>query len=81
MSIMVCTGKAASMGVLFLDASAIENLCKINTLVVDKTGTLMEGRPVFHSVEAAQNFDPNDVLQLAASFDQGSEHPLAHGAS
>ncbi|MHC8399771.1 heavy metal translocating P-type ATPase [Pseudomonas sp. MDT1-17] len=78
MSIMVSTGKAASMGVLFRDASAIENLCKIDTMIVDKTGTLTEGRPVFHSVEAAQNFDPNDVLQLAASLDQGSEHPLAH---
>jgi Cu+-exporting ATPase len=52
MSIMVSTGKAASMGVLFRDASAIENLCKIDTLIVDKTGTLTEGRPVFHSVEA-----------------------------
>ncbi|MHC8351681.1 heavy metal translocating P-type ATPase [Pseudomonas sp. RT4P38] len=78
MSIMVSTGKAASMGVLFRDASAIENLYKIDTLIVDKTGTLTEGRPVFHSVEATQNFDPNDVLQLAASLDQGSEHPLAH---
>ncbi len=78
MSIMVSTGKAASMGVLFRDASAIENLCKIDTLIVDKTGTLTEGRPVFHSVEATQNFAPNDVLQLAASLDQGSEHPLAH---
>jgi Cu+-exporting ATPase len=78
MSIMVSTGKAASMGVLFRDASAIENLCKIDTLIVDKTGTLTEGRPVFHSVEATPNFTPSDVLQLAASLDQGSEHPLAH---
>lgn len=78
MSIMVSSGKAASMGVLFRDASAIENLCKIDTLIVDKTGTLTEGRPVFHSVEATTPFDPNDVLQLAASLDQGSEHPLAH---
>ncbi len=78
MSIMVSTGKAASMGVLFRDASAIENLCKIDTLIVDKTGTLTEGRPVFHSVEATQKFVKNDVLQLAASLDQGSEHPLAH---
>lgn len=78
MSIMVSTGKAASMGVLFRDASAIENLCKIDTLIVDKTGTLTEGRPVFHSVEAAPSFNPHDVLQLAASLDQGSEHPLAH---
>ncbi|MCF5699950.1 heavy metal translocating P-type ATPase [Pseudomonas syringae] len=78
MSIMVSTGKAASMGVLFRDASAIENLCKIDTLIVDKTGTLTEGRPVFHSVEATPSFNPHDVLQLAASLDQGSEHPLAH---
>ncbi|MCI1021437.1 heavy metal translocating P-type ATPase [Pseudomonas putida] len=78
MSIMVSTGKAASVGVLFRDASAIENLCKIDTLIVDKTGTLTEGRPVFHSVEAAPDFNPHDVLQLAASLDQGSEHPLAH---
>ena len=78
MSIMVSTGKAASMGVLFRDASAIENLCKIDTLIVDKTGTLTEGRPVFHSVEATPRFNPHDVLQLAASLDQGSEHPLAH---
>ncbi|WP_283189506.1 heavy metal translocating P-type ATPase [Pseudomonas sp. PMCC200344] len=78
MSIMVSTGKAASMGVLFRDASAIENLCKIDTLIVDKTGTLTEGRPVFHSVEATPSFNSYDVLQLAASLDQGSEHPLAH---
>lgn len=78
MSIMVSTGKAASMGVLFRDASAIENLCKIDTLIVDKTGTLTEGRPVFHSVEATADFSPQAVLQLAASLDQGSEHPLAH---
>ncbi|WDG70312.1 heavy metal translocating P-type ATPase [Pseudomonas chlororaphis] len=78
MSIMVSTGKAASMGVLFRDASAIENLCKIDTLIVDKTGTLTEGRPVFHSVEATPDFSPQAVLQLAASLDQGSEHPLAH---
>jgi P-type Cu+ transporter len=78
MSIMVSTGKAASMGVLFRDASAIESLCRIDTLVVDKTGTLTEGRPVFHSVEATPTFSPDDVLHLAASLDQGSEHPLAH---
>lgn len=77
MSIMVSTGKAASLGVLFRDASAIENLCKIDTLIVDKTGTLTEGRPVFHSVEATADFAPHDVLQWAASLDQGSEHPLA----
>ncbi|WP_137820160.1 heavy metal translocating P-type ATPase [Pseudomonas sp. 2FG] len=78
MSIMVATGKAAGSGVLFRDASAIENLCKIDTLIVDKTGTLTEGRPVFHSVEATPEFDSREVLHLAASLDQGSEHPLAH---
>ncbi|WP_226921052.1 copper-transporting P-type ATPase [Pseudomonas brassicacearum] len=78
MSIMVSTGKAASLGVLFRDASAIENLCKIDTLIVDKTGTLTEGRPAFHSVEATQGFDDRQVLLLATSLDQGSEHPLAH---
>ncbi len=72
MSIMVSTGKAASMGVLFRDASAIENLCKIDTLIVDKTGTLTEGRPVFHSVEATPDFNSHDVLQLAASLDQAA---------
>ncbi len=78
MSIMVSTGKAASLGVLFRDASAIENLCRIDTLIVDKTGTLTEGRPAFHSVKATPGFDDRQVLLLAASLDQGSEHPLAH---
>lgn len=78
MSVMVATGKAASSGVLFRDASAIENLCKIDTLIVDKTGTLTEGRPVFHSAEGTGSFDSAEVLRLAASLDQGSEHPLAH---
>jgi len=64
--------------VLFRDASAIENLCKIDTLIVDKTGTLTQGRPVFHSVEGTQRVEPREVLRLAASLDQGSEHPLAH---
>jgi len=77
MSIMVSTGKAAGMGVLFRDAGAIENLCKIDTLIVDKTGTLTEGRPVFHSVQTTQGFDTRQVLLWAASLDQGSEHPLA----
>ncbi|HGM7559352.1 TPA: heavy metal translocating P-type ATPase [Pseudomonas aeruginosa] len=78
MSVMVATGKAAGSGVLFRDAAAIENLRKIDTLIVDKTGTLTEGRPVFQSVEAASGFSAEDVLRLAASLDQGSEHPLAH---
>ncbi|WP_338110563.1 copper-translocating P-type ATPase [Pseudomonas indica] len=78
MSVMVATGKAASSGVLFRDAAAIENLRKIDTLIVDKTGTLTEGRPAFHSVEAVAGFSEDEVLRLAASLDQGSEHPLAH---
>lgn len=78
MSVMVATGKAAGSGVLFRDAGAIENLRKIDTLIVDKTGTLTEGRPAFHSVEAAPGFPRDEVLRLAASLDQGSEHPLAH---
>ncbi len=64
MSVMVSTGKAATSGVLFRDASAIENLCKIDTLIVDKTGTLTEGRPVFHSAEGAGPFEPNEVLPI-----------------
>ncbi len=77
MSIMVATGKAAGSGVLFRDAAAIENLRNIDTLIVDKTGTLTEGRPAFHSVEAVPGFTQDEVLRLAASLDQGSEHPLA----
>ena len=78
MSVMVATGKAAGSGVLFRDAAAIENLRKIDTLIVDKTGTLTEGRPAFHSAEAAAGFTQDEVLRLAASLDQGSEHPLGH---
>lgn len=77
MSIMVATGRAAGEGVLFRDAEAIENLRKIDVLIVDKTGTLTEGRPAFRSALAADGFDQHEVLRLAASLDQGSEHPLA----
>ncbi|MFZ2648760.1 MAG: heavy metal translocating P-type ATPase [Burkholderiaceae bacterium] len=77
MSIMVATGKGATNGVLFRDAAAIENLRKIDTLIVDKTGTLTEGRPAFERAVAAAGFDDKEVLRLAASLDQGSEHPLA----
>jgi len=78
MSIMVATGKAATNGVLFRDAAAIERLREVDTLIVDKTGTLTEGKPVFERVTAANGFRDDDVLRLAASLDQGSEHPLAH---
>lgn len=76
MSVMVATGKAAQAGILFKEAAAIENLRKVDTLIVDKTGTLTEGRPTF---QYAQGLDVPDqeVLRLAASLDQGSEHPLA----
>ena len=77
MSIMVATGKAATSGILFRDAAAIENFRRIDTLIVDKTGTLTEGKPVFERVIAAPGFDEAEVLRLAASLDQGSEHPLA----
>lgn len=77
MSIMVATGKGATKGILFRDAAAIENLRKVNTLIIDKTGTLTEGKPIFDKVIAAPNFDSAEVLKLAASLDQGSEHPLA----
>jgi P-type Cu+ transporter len=77
MSIMVATGKAATQGVLFRDATAIENFRKVDTLIVDKTGTLTEGKPRFERVLAASGFSEDDVLRLAASLDQGSEHPLA----
>jgi Cu+-exporting ATPase len=77
MSIMVATGKAATQGILFRDAAAIENFRKVDTLIVDKTGTLTEGRPTFDRVVAAGGFAEDEVLRLAASIDQGSEHPLA----
>jgi Cu+-exporting ATPase len=77
MSIMVATGRGATQGVLFRDAAAIENLRKVNTLIIDKTGTLTEGRPAFDRVFPAHGADADEVLRLAASVDQGSEHPLA----
>jgi Cu+-exporting ATPase len=77
MSIMVATGKAASRGVLFRDAAAIEKLREIDTLIVDKTGTLTEGKPAFERAVGAPGFTGDEVLRLAASLDQGSEHPLA----
>jgi Cu+-exporting ATPase len=77
MSIMVATGRSATQGVLFRDAAAIENLCKVDTLIVDKTGTLTEGKPTFERAVGATGFNEDVVLRLAASLDQGSEHPLA----
>jgi Cu+-exporting ATPase len=77
MSIMVATGRAAQAGVLFRDAEAIERLRTIDTLVVDKTGTLTQGRPSFLEVVGHDGFAGDEVLRLAASLEQGSEHPLA----
>ena len=77
MSIMVATGRAAQNGVLFRDAEAIEQLRKIDTLIVDKTGTLTEGRPVFRDSITTEGFSADQVLQWAAILEQGSEHPLA----
>ncbi|MDX2051941.1 MAG: heavy metal translocating P-type ATPase [Polyangiaceae bacterium] len=77
MSIMVATGKGATLGVLFKNAEAIELLRKVDTLVVDKTGTLTEGKPVLVSVEPATGVDANRLLAFAAALERGSEHPLA----
>jgi len=77
MSIMVATGKAATVGVLFRNAEAIERLRDVDTIVVDKTGTLTEGKPRLVRVVPAQGFEENRVLQLASSLERASEHPLA----
>ncbi len=77
MSIMVGTGRGARAGVLIRNAEALERMERIDTLVVDKTGTLTEGRPKLASVIAAAGFEEARVLQVAASLERGSEHPLA----
>jgi Cu+-exporting ATPase len=77
MSIMVATGRAATQGILFRDAAAIEHFRKVDTLIVDKTGTLTEGKPSFERAVPAPGFTADEALRLAASLDQGSEHPLA----
>lgn len=77
MSIMVATGKGATFGVLFKNAEAIEVMKKVNTLVVDKTGTLTEGKPRLVGVVPVEGLDEKKILHLAASLEQGSEHPLA----
>src|SRR6266498_3880839 len=77
MSIMVGVGRGASAGVLIKNAEALERMEKVDTLVVDKTGTLTEGKPRLTSVVAAEGLDENEVLRLAASLERASEHPLA----
>ncbi len=76
-SIMVASGRGAQNGVLFRDAGAIESLRDVDTLVVDKTGTLTEGRPKLNDVEPLGGFDASRVLALAAALERPSEHPLA----
>ncbi|HSC28551.1 MAG TPA: copper-translocating P-type ATPase [Vicinamibacterales bacterium] len=77
MSIMVGTGRGAMAGVLIKNAEALEHMEKVDTLVVDKTGTLTEGKPRLTAVKAAPGHDETSVLRLAASLERGSEHPLA----
>jgi len=77
MSIMVATGKGAHGGILFKNAEAIEVLREIDTLVVDKTGTLTEGKPKLVTVAPAKGFSETELLRLAASLERASEHPLA----
>jgi Cu+-exporting ATPase len=77
MSIMVGVGRGAVSGILIKDAAALEALEKVDTLVVDKTGTLTEGKPAVVTIEAAGGFSETDVLRLAAGVERGSEHPLA----
>jgi Cu+-exporting ATPase len=77
MSIMVASGRGATQGVLFKKAEAIETMRKVDTLVVDKTGTLTEGKPKLVTIEPAQGVDDLFLLRMAASLERGSEHPLA----
>jgi len=77
MSIMVAMGRAATQGILFKNAEAIELMRKVNTLVVDKTGTITEGKPKLITVQTISAVSETEVLSIAASLEQGSEHPLA----
>jgi Cu+-exporting ATPase len=76
-SVMVGVGRGASVGVLIRNAEALETLEKVDTLIVDKTGTLTEGKPAVQSLEAFGSLDDNELLELAASVERASEHPLA----
>jgi Cu+-exporting ATPase len=77
MSIMVGTGRGAQAGVLVRNAEALEALARVNTLLIDKTGTLTEGRPHVTNIEVLEGYSVDEVLRLAASLEQSSEHPLA----
>src|SRR5688500_3148911 len=77
MSIMVAVGRGARTGVLVKNAAALERLEKVDTLLIDKTGTLTEGRPAVTAIVAAPGMDENELLRLTASVERKSEHPLA----
>ncbi|MFB2607618.1 HAD-IC family P-type ATPase, partial [Rhizobium phaseoli] len=77
MSIMIATGRGAQEGVLIKDAEALERFSKVDTLIVDKTGTLTEGKPVLTDIVAVGGIEESRLLSLAASLERGSEHPLA----
>src|SRR3546814_19679063 len=77
MSIMVGVGRGAGLGVLIKNAEALERLEKVDTLVVDKTGTLTEGRPSVTRIVPSANYAPDELLRLAAGVERASEHPLA----
>jgi Cu+-exporting ATPase len=78
MSIMVASGRAAHLGVLFRDAAAIESLTDIDTLVLDKTGTITLGRPTLQEIHPSGPWTENQILELAAGLERSSEHPIAH---
>lgn len=78
MSVMVATGRGANYGVLFRDASALEALAKVDTLVLDKTGTLTEGKPSLECILPTEGYVADEILRLAATLEEGSEHPLAN---
>ncbi|MGC4026413.1 MAG: heavy metal translocating P-type ATPase [Mesorhizobium sp.] len=81
MSVMTATGRGAQAGVLVKEAAALERLAEVDTLIVDKTGTLTEGRPRLTDIVAARGTEENELLGLAASLEKGSEHPLGGSAS
>ena len=78
MSLMVGIGKGAQNGILIKNAEALEEMHKINVLITDKTGTLTEGKPSLDHIETVENIDKNEVLKLAGSLNQNSEHPLSN---
>ena len=78
MSVMVATGRGATAGILIKNAEALEKLASVETIVVDKTGTLTEGKPALVAIETESGFDEREVLMLVASLERASEHPLAN---